>query len=323
MRAPVRSSLARPARRLVLSIPVLLATAAAADAREQDLSAVEIRTTKVADGVYMLEGAGGNVGLSVGEDAAFLVDDQFAPLTRKITAAIAAITDEPVRFVLNTHWHPDHTGGNENLGEAGALILAHENVRTRLSTEQFSRLNKVTVPPSPAAALPVVTFTDAVTFHLNGDEIHAFHVAPAHTDGDAVVHFRRANVVHMGDTFFAGSYPFIDLGSGGSVDGVIAAADRVLAIVDRDTRVIPGHGPLSDRAGLERFRDMLVTVRDRVREAVGRGATLREVVASKPTAEFDSEHPGRLPAETFVGIIYDDAKRWLRRPRPPSERAAP
>ncbi|MBT8487910.1 MAG: MBL fold metallo-hydrolase, partial [Gemmatimonadetes bacterium] len=180
---------------------------------------VQIRTQQVADGVYMLMGQGGNIGVSVGDDGVFIIDDQFAPLTDKILAAIAAITDEPVRFVFNTHWHGDHTGGNENMGEAGALIVAHDNVRERMSTEQvLERIGRPvsTTPASPAGALPVITFSEDVSFHINGGQLHAFHVSNAHTDGDAIVHFVSANVVHMGDTFFRDRFPFIDTASGGS-----------------------------------------------------------------------------------------------------------
>lgn len=217
----------------------VLGLLAAAPVTAQNMDDVQIRTERVADGVYMLVGQGGNIGLSVGEDGAFVIDDQFAPLTEKILAAIAAVTSEEVRFVFNTHWHGDHTGGNENMGEAGALIVAHENVRERMSVEQvLERVGRPvsTTPASPDGALPVVTFTEDVTFHINGDDLHAFHVANAHTDGDAIVHFERANVVHMGDTYFAGGrFPFIDTASGGSIDGLIAALGDALAVMDADT----------------------------------------------------------------------------------------
>jgi cyclase len=273
--------------------------------RAQGMDTVQVRSTPVAGGVHMLTGRGGNVAASVGEDGVFLVDDQYAPLTEKIRAAVAALSPRPIRFVLNTHWHGDHTGGNENLGKGGTLIVAHDNVRRRMSTEQFVAAFNQKTPPSPAAALPVVTFNDAVTFHLNGDEVHAFHVPPAHTDGDAIVHFRRANVVHMGDVYFNGMYPFVDLSSGGSVDGVIAAADRVLGITNDATRIIPGHGPLSTPAELRSYRDMLVAVRDRVREMVRGGRTLEEVKAARPTAAFDAKWgKGFITPERFVETVY-------------------
>jgi cyclase len=277
---------------------------------QQNFDTVQIRTVKVADGVYMLMGSGGNIGVSAGPNGVILIDDQYAPLTDKIKAAVAAINPGPIRFLLNTHWHPDHSGGNENLGRGGVVIVAHENVRRRMSVEQFIAAFGWKVPASPEGALPVVTFTDAVTFYLNGDSISGFHVPPAHTDGDAIVYFRHANVVHMGDIYFEGMYPFIDVASGGSVDGVIAAVDRVLGMTGRDTKVIPGHGPLSSRSELEAYRGMLVTVRDRVRALVRQGKTLAQVQAAKPTAEYDvTWGRGFLRPEQFVEILYSDVSR--------------
>ena len=273
---------------------------------QQNFDTVQVRAIPVAGSVYVLMGSGGNIGLSVGPDAAFLVDDQFAPLTPKIVAAVREITERSIRFVLNTHWHGDHTGGNENLGKAGALIVAHENVRVRMSTDQFLEAFNRTVPASPAGALPVVTFTDAVTFHLNDDEIHAFHVPPAHTDGDAVVHFRRANVVHMGDVYVNGGYPFIDRSSGGSIDGLIGAVARALELVDGATKVIPGHGQVSDGTGLERYHDMLVAIRDRVAQEIASGKTRDEVIAAKPTAAFDEAWGrGSRTGDQFATAVYD------------------
>jgi len=282
--------------------------------RAQDYEKVQIGTEPVADGVWMLTGAGGNIGVSAGPDGVFLIDDQYAPLTEKIRAAVAKISDRPIRFVLNTHFHGDHTGGNENLGKTGVLIVAHDNVRTRLNTEQFNAFFNRKTPPAPAAALPVVTFSEAVTFHLNGDEIHCFHVPPAHTDGDAVVTFRKADAVHMGDLFFNGLYPFIDTGAGGSLDGMIAASDLVLARTDAKTRIIPGHGPLGDRAALQSYRDMLAGVRGRIRPLVEAGKTLEEIRAARPTAEWDEKWgKGFMKPDSFVGIVVDGMRQ--RAPR--------
>jgi cyclase len=289
----------------VLAFVVSFGLGVSLSAQQQDFSKVEIKATKLADGVYMLTGSGGNLGLSVGEDAVFLVDDQFAPLTEKIKAAIATISDKPVRFVLNTHWHFDHTGGNENLGQAGALIVAHDNVRKRMSVEQFIRDLDMKIPASPPAALPVITFSDTTTFHLNGEGIHAVHVPPAHTDGDSLVHFRKANVIHMGDTYFNGMYPFFDRSSGGSLEGMIGAAEKALALADGSTKIIPGHGPLGDKKTLEGYLNMLRTARERVKKLVDAGKTADEVVAAKPLVEFDGTWgKGFIPPDQFLRLVH-------------------
>jgi glyoxylase-like metal-dependent hydrolase (beta-lactamase superfamily II) len=288
---------------------VLVLAAVPALAQQQDFSKVEVKAEKVAEGVYMLTGAGGNIGLSVGGSGAFVIDDQFAPLSEKILAAIRTVTKEPVRFVVNTHLHGDHTGGNENMGKAGAIVVAHENVRKRMSVEQFSATFNRTTPASPEAALPVVTFTDAVTFHWNGDEIRVHHVAPAHTDGDSIVRFVKADVVHMGDLFFNGGYPFIDTSSGGRVDGVIAAAEETLAVIGDKTRIIPGHGPLATRADLQAYRDMLKVLRDRIAKLKAEGKSRDEVIAAKPTADHDAKWgTGFMKGDTFTGLAYDSLK---------------
>lgn len=286
--------------------------ALAAQAQGSDFSKVEIQTQKLTDNVYMLLGAGGNIGLSVGEDAVFLIDDQFAPLAPKIKAAVARITPKPVQFLLNTHFHFDHTGGNEAFGSEGALIVAHDNVRRRMSSLQLITLlgNTSRQPPSPKAALPVVTVTSELTFHINGDEVHAFHVPRAHTDGDLIVHFRKADVVHMGDTFFNGFYPFIDVSSGGTADGFIAAADRVLALASERTRIIPGHGPLASKADLQASRDMLATVTQRIKDLRRGGQTDTQIRDAKPTAAFDARFGGGfIKPEGFVQMMLDAVPR--------------
>ena len=287
----------------MLALLVVLATV-------QNFDTVQVRTIKAGEGVYMLTGLGGNIGVSSGPDGVILVDDQYAPLTEKIRAALAGLNPGPIRFILNTHWHFDHTGGNENFGKGGVVIVAHENVRRRMSAEQFMTSFPQVVPASPSGALPVVTFTDAVTFYYNGDSISAFHVPPAHTDGDVIVWFRHANVIHMGDTFFNGRYPLVDLASGGSSDGFITAADRVLALSDANTKIIPGHGPLGDRVALQAFRTMMTTVRDRIKQAIAAGRTLDQVKAAKPTADFDAVWGnGRITSTLFVEILYQDLSR--------------
>jgi cyclase len=272
---------------------------------QQNFDTVTVKASALRGGVYVITGSGGNIGLSVGDDAAFLVDDQYAPLTPKLIAAVAAVTSKPIRFVVNTHWHFDHTGGNENMGKAGALLVAHDNVRRRMSTEQFMEFFNRREPPSAPGALPVVTFNDSVTFHLNGDDLVAFHVPPAHTDGDVIVHFTKANVVHMGDVFVVNRYPFVDLSSGGNANGIVAAADRVLSICNAETRVIPGHGPVSDCAGLREYRDVVATIRDRVRAAMREGKSLAAIKAAKLTAEFDAaRRAGSVNGEQFVEFTY-------------------
>jgi glyoxylase-like metal-dependent hydrolase (beta-lactamase superfamily II) len=280
-------------------------SAASVAAQQEDFSKVEIKPTKLADGLYMLTGAGGNIGLSVGDDAVFLVDDQYAPLTERIKAAIAAITDKPVRFVLNTHWHFDHTGGNENLGQAGALIVAHDNVRKRMSVEQFVKDFNMKIPASPKAALPIITFSETTTFHLNGEEIQAVHVPPAHTDGDSLVHYRKANVLHMGDTFFNGAYPFFDMSSGGSIEGMIGAAEKALSLANASTKIIPGHGPLADRKALEVYLTVLKTSRDRIGTLVSAGKSADEVIAARPLAEYDATWgKGFIQSDQFVRLVH-------------------
>jgi cyclase len=297
-------------RTVALAVGGAMLVAAIAYAQQQDYSKVEIRAEQLSPTTWMLTGAGGNLGLSVGEDAAFLVDDQFAPLTPKIEAAVAKLTSKPIRFVINTHWHFDHTGGNENFARAGALIVAHENVRKRMSSEQFIEFLNLRVKMEPRAALPAITFARDTTFHLNGDEIRVLHVPAAHTDGDAIVHFRKTDVIHMGDVYFNGFYPFIDTSSGGTIDGVVAAADQALAIAGEGTRIIPGHGPLAKRADLVRYRDMLATVALRVRTAAREGRKLEDVVAAKPTADFDAAWgKGFLTPDRFVEMVYRDVAR--------------
>ena len=301
-------------RTLPLSALVaLFALATPALASSQNFDAVEIETQYVASGVYMLIGQGGNIGLFVGDDGVFLIDDQYAPLTDKILAAIGAITSEPVRFVFNTHWHGDHTGGNENLGGAGALIVAHENVRARLSMDQvLERIGRepASNPAAPDGALPVITFAEDVTFHLNGDELYAFHVANAHTDGDAIVHFRRANVVHMGDTFFRDRFPFIDTATGGSIDGMIAASGAALALMDAGTMVIPGHGALSTREDLRAYRDALKSMRDAVAALMEEGHSLERIQDSRPIRDQAEAWGQNEAAErNFVATIHHGLAR--------------
>jgi cyclase len=284
---------------------VLTFAAASALQAQQDYSQVKVTVTSVAKGVYMLQGAGGNIGLSVGNDDAFVIDDEFAPLTEKIKAAIATVTPKPVRFVVNTHWHGDHTGGNENMAAGGAILVAHENVRKRMGVEQFIETFKQKVPPSPAAALPVITFTESISFFVNGDSVQVIHVKNAHTDGDAIIVFQGANVIHMGDTYFNGVFPFIDVSSGGTLDGIVAAADRGLAIADASTKIIPGHGELGDKASLKAYRDVMATVSSRVAKLIAQKKTLAQIIAAKPLADYDSTWgKGFTKSDAFLTAVY-------------------
>ncbi len=290
---------------LLLALAILPATALA-----QGLDQVQIRTTEIAPGIYTLEGAGGTMAMSVGDDGVILIDDQFAPLTDKIRYAIAQVTNRPVRFVLNTHWHGDHTGGNENFAKGGAWVMAHDNVRVRMSAEQYRQLFDRRDPPSPEGAWPVVTFSENVSFHLNGHDIDVFHAPNAHTDGDAIVHFKNRNVIHMGDVMFSGMYPFVDTSTGGNVRGVLRAVERVLPLADGGTKIVCGHGPVTNREGLRAYRDMLRTAISRVETLVAEGRTLEEVVAAKPMADHDARYASDFmtPAR-FLTVVYWSLKR--------------
>ena len=279
------------------------AGAGVAQAQQED---VQIRTVKVTDSIYMLIGPrSGNIGLSVGEDGNFMIDDQYAHHTGPILQAAGEVNDQPIKFLVNTHWHGDHTGGNENMAGEGTIIVAHENVRVRMSTEQFMSVFDDTVPPSPDAARPVITFTKSMTFHYNGDDIEVFHVGSAHTDGDSIVHFHNNNVLHAGDTYFNGIYPLIDVVSGGSIDGTIAAAEIMLKRSNADTKIIPGHGPLSGVEELTAYRDMLKSVRSKVLKLIKEGLSKEEIIAAKPSAQYDEQWGGGfINPETFIGLVH-------------------
>ena len=293
-----------------IAFAVLAAVAAPAAWAQQDFSAVEIQTSEVAPGIYMMVGAGGNLGVSVGEDGAFLIDDQFAPLSDKIMAAIGELTDAPVEFLVNTHWHGDHTGGNEAFGNAGAVIVAHDNVRVRMSTEQFREIFDQRYPASPDVALPIVTFNDELTLHWNGHTIRAFHSGPAHTDGDAVIHFEEADVFHMGDNFFHGFFPFVDVSSNGDINGIISTGYRVLAMSNAGTRIIPGHGPLATPDDLRDWLQVLRSTRESIQELIDQGMSEDEVVAANPTAEYNESHGGGfMNPENYTRLVYQSLTR--------------
>ena len=270
---------------------------------QQDMSEVEITATYVAGNVYMLQGRGGNIGVSVGPDGALLVDDQFAPLADRIRAALAGMVEDEIdlKFVLNTHWHGDHTGGNVEFGPE-APIIAHANVRKRLSTRQERALG--VIEPSPPEALPVITFGDSVSIHFNGEEIRAIHLPHGHTDGDAVVYFTGSNVVHMGDDFFSGRFPFVDLSSGGSVQGLVVAVRSVLEQLPPDVKIIPGHGPLSDRDDLRAYLEMLEESVGLVSAGLEAGKGLKELQAAGMPDRWADWGGGFINSDRWIEILY-------------------
>jgi len=283
----------------VVLLVVLLAVPQLGSA--QNFDEIQISTTPVAGSIYMLQGSGGNIGLSIGDDATILVDDQFAPLTQKIQAAVAALTGTPVDFVINTHWHYDHTDGNTNFGRAGAIIVAHENARTRMTrTDTVSLNNRVQEAYGPDG-LPKITFYQSMRFHLNDNVIDVIHLRNAHTDGDAAVYFRDTNVLHAGDTFTRGAVPFIDQPNGGTLDGIIDAAWIMAGLTDDQTRIIPGHGALASRGDLLAYHAKLVVIRDRLRDHAVQGHTPEQVVAANPLRDYAEMNAGN---ERWVRAAY-------------------
>ena len=269
---------------------------------------VEIKAEKLTDQMYVLFGSGGNIGILTGPEGVIMIDDQFAGLSEKIAAAIAKSSDKPVTYLLNTHWHGDHTGGNENFAKKGATILAHKNVRKRLS-EGISRSPERVTPPAPEKAMPVVTFSDRLSLHINGENILALHVNHAHTDGDAQIFFQKNNVLHMGDTYFNGRWPFIDLQSGGSIDGYIQALNHALFVIDDETKIIPGHGQISNRKELMTYRDVLATARTRIKKALDKGQTLEQIQASDVIQEWKDYGGGFINNERFVESVVNSLKK--------------
>jgi glyoxylase-like metal-dependent hydrolase (beta-lactamase superfamily II) len=270
-----------------------------------DFAKLEIQTVKVTDGVYVLMGgpAQGNILVSAGSDGLFLVDTMYAQMHDKITAALARISNQPVRYIVNTHLHGDHTAGNEAMAKRGAVIISQENMRKRMAAQQTN--------PPPAAALPAVTYTDSITLHFNSEEIHIFHPNPAHTDGDSIIYFKRANVMHVGDVPASLRYPNIGVNDGGSVDGMMAAGRLVMKIANPQTKIIPGHlGPIIGFKEIEQQLVMFAAVRDRVAAAIKAGKTEQEVVASKPTKDFDEGRlGGAITPDRFVSLVYTDLSR--------------
>ena len=295
-------------RRIVFAAAVLC-FAGIALAQDQDFSKVQIKVTKVSGNIYMLEGAGGNIAASVGEDGIVIVDDQYAPLADKIAAALKGIgvTDKPVRFVINTHYHGDHTGGNLAFATGGSTVIAQDNVRKRLETGgKAGNGGSMTMDQKAAAkeALPIITFDQDVTVHLNGEDIRALHFPAGHTDGDAIVFFPKANVVHMGDDFVRYGYPFIDVTAGGSVQGMIAACEKVVAVLPADVKVIPGHGQLSNLEEVRDYITMLKGTSAAVQAAIKSGKTVDQMKKEKILAAWDAKYSGKfITSDLFIETL--------------------
>jgi cyclase len=290
----------------VIAIPAAIFLMGAAPPPPPDPATVTLETTKLAPGVAVIFGAGGNIGVSYGPDGSVLIDDQFSSLTPKITAAVEALNARPIRFVVNTHWHFDHAGGNENFGKAGAVIVAHDNVHTRMSSDQVIEALDYEFPPSPKEALPIISFAEGMTFHLNNDVLQVVHAAAAHTDGDAFVKWEKANVLHTGDVFNRSGPPFIDRSSGGSAVGMIAAMDTAIALTDGNTKVIPGHGPMGTRADMVAYRDALKNTLERVSAEYEAGKSLVQLLEMK--LQWEAAAAGPASADRLVQAIYVELK---------------
>jgi len=266
---------------------------------------VTIEATQVRGSIYMLTGRGGNIGLFNGTDGSFMIDDQFAPLTEKIIAAVKSIGGDLPRYLINTHFHGDHTGGNENLGTAGTLIMSHHGVRERLRNGSFIGAFGMKSPPASRQALPSITYSEDMQLHINNETVRILHVPRAHTDGDSFVLFEKANVVHTGDLFCNGFYPFIDGSNGGSLRGVIAGVDTILRHTDNDSRIIPGHGPLAGRADLRAYRDMLAQAYERLLELKNQGKTAEQAVQLQPLQDLDASWGGGIfTTEKWIEVVY-------------------
>jgi len=269
------------------------------------MAAIPLETLKLRDNIYMLHGPGGNMVALNGPDGKVLVDSSFASVAPKLKQSLDALGSAPLKVLINTHWHIDHTDGNQAMHEAGATILAHENTRKRMGTPQTVAALGLHFDRSPAAALPQQTFSDALKLYFSGEELSLSYIPPAHTDTDIFIHYLSGNVLHMGDLWFNGTYPFIDQSTGGKMNGMIAGATRGISLADRDTKIVPGHGPWGDKSALTRYRDMLTTVRDRVQTLKSSGKSQEDVIAAKPTADLDDQWgKGFLKPDFFVTIVY-------------------
>lgn len=285
---------------------LLLAGTIAGTASAQNWDQVEIKTEHLRGNLHVLYGAGGNIGVSAGPDGIFIIDDQFAPLTERIKAAIAKISDAEIRFAINTHFHGDHTGGNENVGKAGTVIVAHDNVRVRLSKGAFIKAFNNKMESQAGPALPVVTFNDEMSLHLNGDDARLIHVKNAHTDGDSFVYFKETNLIHMGDLFFAGTFPFIDVDNGGDIDGMITASKKALSMANDETIIIPGHGQVTDKVGLTKYMNILMESRSIVAALKEQGKSLEDIQKMKALAEVEKRVAplGDGWTDRFIEFVY-------------------
>ncbi len=291
-----------------LSLLVILLTSLVSAAfAQQDFSNVEIIPHQVSDNIYYLEGAGGNIGVSIGEDGIFLVDDQYAELSERILVALDSLTDEPLRFVLNTHNHGDHVGGNANMAANGAVVIAHESVRDILHNQMTGGNPGQPLSDEQRMGLPLVTFNDAVNFHVNGDSIYVFHTGPGHTRGDSFVFFQEDNIIHTGDVFRTTAYPRVDAGSGGSFIGIVKSYEKLIAISNVDTRFLPGHGVLSSQADVREQLLMFYTISNRVQNAINTGMSLEQILSGNLTAEYDERwgDPAGMLTEIYNELVAD------------------
>jgi len=283
---------------ILLFTPCLVVTA-------QNFDTVTIKTTKVAGSVYMLEGSGGNIGVLIGNDGVILVDDQFAPLAEKIKKTIAAISDKPIKFIINTHFHGDHSDGNKIFGGEGSIIVAHENARKRLSTDYLFETFKQEQKAMSYEGLPKITFAESLTFYMNGETVQVIHIKNAHTDGDAAIYFKESNVLHTGDAFVRYGLPFIDDGGGGTIDGMINGAEQMLKMINGETKIIPGHGQIASKKDLLDYKNLLQTIRNRIADGIKAGKTVDQIISSDPTKEFKTG----FDKVFFVQSVYNSLKK--------------